>query len=116
MKKQPTNRAARYCKRWGRYVREIRQRRRFAAYELAEKANIHASYVTLIERDGYVPKQAVVERLAKALEADRDYFLGQAGYATPAVFNAWLRSQGLKPIAVPTTNRRREARKQAVNG
>lgn len=114
MKKQPTNRAARYCKRWGRYVREIRQRRRLTARALADKANLDPSYITLIERDGYVPKQAAVERLAIALGADLDYFLGQAGYATPAVFNAWLRSQGLKPIAIPTS--RREARKQAVNG
>lgn len=112
--KKPTNRAARYCKRWGRYVREIRLRRGLTARQLADKADITPSYITLIERDGYVPKMAVAERLATALGADRDYFLGQAGYATPAVFNAWLRSQGLKPIATPT--KRREAGKVAVNG
>lgn len=99
--KKPTNRAARYCKRWGRYVREIRIRRGLTARQLAEKADRDPSYITLIERDGYVPKLATVERLGRALGADHDYFLGQAGYATPAVFNAWLKSQGLKPIATP---------------
>lgn len=101
--KRPTNRAARTCMRWANYVKELRKRRRLTRRALAEMADLCPSYITLIERDGYIPKQDKVEALAAALKADRNYFLGQAGFATPAVFNAWLKSEGLKPMALPRT-------------
>jgi len=112
--KKPTK-VSRYCKKWGAYFREIRTRRDMTARALAEKANVDPSYITLIERDGAVPSRCYVERLAIALGADQDFFMGQAGYATPNVFNAWLRSQGLKPLAT-TSTARPQARKQAVHG
>lgn len=48
-------------------------------------AEIDPSYVTLIERDGYVPKKDKVERLATALNADLDHTLLMAGYAPQQV-------------------------------
>lgn len=96
------------CTRWGRYVAEIRVRRGLTRYQLADLADIDSSYVTVIERDGYIPSREVVKSMAKALGVDVDFFSGQAGYATPAVFNAYLKSLGLKPVATVTSIRKNE--------
>ncbi len=66
---------------WAYFVKEKRKARGLTRRKLAEMADIDPSYVTLIERDGYVPRKDKVEMIAKALEADMDQTLLTAGYA-----------------------------------
>jgi len=49
--------------------------------KLAQLAHIDPSYVTLIERYGYVPRRNKVLDLARALKIDSDSTLIMAGYA-----------------------------------
>jgi transcriptional regulator with XRE-family HTH domain len=53
--------------------------------DLAKMANIDPSYVTLIERDGYIPRIDVVQRVARALNVSLDDCCLAAGYATEHV-------------------------------
>ena len=57
---------------WAIFVKERRKARGLTRRKLAEMAEIDPSYVTLIERDGYVPRKDKVEMIAQALEADLD--------------------------------------------
>ncbi|HXE71607.1 MAG TPA: helix-turn-helix transcriptional regulator [Candidatus Nitrosotenuis sp.] len=66
---------------WANYVRDKRKARGLTRRKLAELAKIDPSYVTLIERDGYVPRKDKVLEIAKAIEADIDQTLLVAGYA-----------------------------------
>lgn len=66
---------------WASYIREKRKARHLTRRKLAELAKIDPSYVTLIERDGYVPRKDKVHELARALEVDVDHTLLVAGYA-----------------------------------
>lgn len=53
----------------------------FTRRRLAQLSEIDPSYVTLIERDGYIPRRDKVLSLAKALETGLDETLLVAGYA-----------------------------------
>jgi transcriptional regulator with XRE-family HTH domain len=66
---------------WANYVKEKRKAQHLTRRKLAELARIDPSYVTLIERDGYVPRKDKVLELAKALQVDVDHTLLVAGYA-----------------------------------
>ena len=66
---------------WANYVRDRRKARQLTRRKLAELANIDPSYVTLIERDGYVPRKDKVLEIARAIQADVDHTLLVAGYA-----------------------------------
>ncbi len=66
---------------WANYVRDKRKARGLTRRKLAELASIDPSYVTLIERDGYVPRKDKVLEIARAVEADMDHTLLVAGYA-----------------------------------
>lgn len=66
---------------WANYVKDKRKARGLTRRKLAELAKIDPSYVTLIERDGYVPRKDKVLEIAKAVEADVDHTLLVAGYA-----------------------------------
>lgn len=70
---------------WATYVKEKRKARHLTRRKLAELAKIDPSYVTLIERDGYVPRKDKVLELARALEVDVDHTLLVAGYAPEKV-------------------------------
>lgn len=70
---------------WANYVKEKRKAKHLTRRKLAELAKIDPSYVTLIERDGYVPRKDKVLELAKALEVDVDHTLLVAGYAPEKV-------------------------------
>jgi len=70
---------------WANYVRDKRKAKHLTRRKLAELAKIDPSYVTLIERDGYVPRKDKVLELARALEADVDHTLLVAGYAPERV-------------------------------
>ena len=70
---------------WANYVRDKRKANHLTRRKLAELAKIDPSYVTLIERDGYVPRKDKVHELARALEVDVDHTLLVAGYAPEKV-------------------------------
>lgn len=66
---------------WANHVKERRKALGLTRRRLAELAGIDPSYVTLIERDGYVPRKDKVHDIARAIEADVDHTLLVAGYA-----------------------------------
>ncbi len=51
----------------GRSVRQFRERRKFTQEELAERSNLHPTYISDIERGTRNPGIKNVARLAKAL-------------------------------------------------
>lgn len=67
--------------RWAAYVTEKREARDMAKSELGYRAEIDPSYITLIERDGYLPRRDKVIKLAEVLLVDTDECLLMAGYA-----------------------------------
>jgi transcriptional regulator with XRE-family HTH domain len=70
---------------WANYIKEKRKTKHLTRRKLAEMAKVDPSYLTLIERDGFVPRRDKVIRLAKALECDTDECLLTAGYAPQKV-------------------------------
>lgn len=70
--------------KWGDWVREARKQNDLSMRELAALAQIDPSYLTLIERDGYVPKRYVTESLVESLTPDKreqDKGMLLAGYS-----------------------------------
>lgn len=70
---------------WAAFVRNKRKLRRLTRRRMAEYAGIDPSYVTLIERDGYVPRRDKVLAIARALNQDETETLLVAGYANQQV-------------------------------
>ncbi len=70
---------------WALFVSQKRKSNRLTRRKLAELASIDPSYVTLIERDGYVPRRDKVMDIAKAVLADVDRTLLIAGYAPETI-------------------------------
>lgn len=70
---------------WAKFVKMTRKSQGFTLRKLADLAGIDASYVTLIERDGYIPRRDKVLAIAKALNADIDRALLEAGYAPEGI-------------------------------
>lgn len=69
-------------KDWAKQVSSRRKRIPYMTrWELAMRAGIDASYVTLIQRDGYVPSRDKVVAVAEALNWDTNEALLVAGYA-----------------------------------
>ncbi len=67
--------------KWAEYVRKHREKAGKTRRDIAKGAGIDPSYVTLIERDGYVPNRLKVEALAVALLRPVGEALLAAGYA-----------------------------------
>ena len=74
-----------YNQEWAAFVRTNRKKLGYNLRKLAFLAGIDSSYVTLIERDGYVPKRDKVVAIARALETDIDRTLLEAGYAPESI-------------------------------
>lgn len=70
---------------WANYVKEKRKLKHLTRRKLAELAKIDPSYITLIERDGYVPRRDKVLEMSKALEVDPNQVLLMAGYAPEGI-------------------------------
>lgn len=70
---------------WANYIKEKRKIKHLTRRKLAEMAKVDPSYLTLIERDGFVPRKDKVSRLARALGCDTDECLLTAGYAPQKV-------------------------------
>lgn len=66
---------------WANYMKERRKAKNFTRRHLASLAKIDPSYLTLIERDGCVPRRDKVLSFAEILSADPDEMLLMAGYA-----------------------------------
>ena len=70
---------------WAAWVRKHREAVGMSRGTLAAKVNVHPSYVTLFERDGYVPKYEIAQAVAMLLcpddKIEQDYSLMVAGYA-----------------------------------
>jgi transcriptional regulator with XRE-family HTH domain len=70
---------------WANFVKEKRKMKHLTRRKLAELAKIDPSYVTLIERDGYIPRRDKVLEMAKALDLDHNQILLMAGYAPEGI-------------------------------
>ncbi|MDQ7826288.1 MAG: helix-turn-helix transcriptional regulator [Candidatus Eremiobacteraeota bacterium] len=70
---------------WANYIKEKRRLKHLTRRKLAELAKIDPSYVTLIERDGYIPRRDKVLEIAKALEVENNQILLMAGYAPEGI-------------------------------
>lgn len=70
---------------WAAFVRASRKKLGYNLRKLAFLSGIDSSYVTLIERDGYVPRRDKVIAIARALEVDTDRALLEAGYAPEGI-------------------------------
>lgn len=56
---------ANYSKEWAFWCKERRKQRRLTRRELAKIVKIDPSYVTLIERDGYIPLRDKVQAIGR---------------------------------------------------
>lgn len=87
-----------YLKRWAELVKSARRAAGLSCRDVARRAGFEGSYVTLFERDGYVPHRQYVAALARALGLDVDRTLLVAGYA-PESHQAYLRALAAVSIA-----------------
>lgn len=55
------------CKRLGRNVQRLRKEKGWSQEDYADRAGIHRTYISDIERGARNPTVAVVEKLAKSL-------------------------------------------------
>jgi len=66
---------------WANYIKEKRKAKKLTRRRLASLVKIDPSYITLIERDGFVPRRDKVLSFASVLDVDSDEMLLMAGYA-----------------------------------
>lgn len=57
---------------WAAWVKDHRKALRMTRREMAAQSLCDPSYVTLIERDGYVPRKDVAKRIAAVLKAETE--------------------------------------------
>lgn len=74
----------RHSPEWGALLTSTRQSRGLPKVELAQRAGVSPSYITLMEQ-GAVPKREHVVRLAQALGLDVNHCLLVGGYAPHSV-------------------------------
>ena len=65
-------------KRFGIAVRDRRTAARITQEELAERAGLHPTYVSMVERGVRNPTLAVAARIAKALKAELPGLIAEA--------------------------------------
>ncbi len=66
---------------WANYIKEKRKLKKLTRRQLAILTKVDPSYLTLIERDGYVPRRDKVLGFASVLDIDPGEMLLMAGYA-----------------------------------
>ncbi len=107
---------------WGKWVKDKRNAQILTRKELADLAQMDASYITLIERDGYVPRRPFVTRIGMAL-GDANGALVAAGFIPPEMssrIREFMRcpqqsklpgdiAPTVRKLAESTTNVRRQA-------
>lgn len=65
---------------WANYIKDKRKKKKLTRRKLAELAKVDPSYLTLIERDGYIPRRDKITSFAAALEAESNEMFIMAGY------------------------------------
>lgn len=83
---------------WANFVAEHRKQLGLTKRNLAELANIDASYVTLIENRGCTPRRDKVIKIAKALKTNIEQTLLVAGYAPDKLAKASINISNLSKI------------------
>ncbi len=67
-------------KLFGEKVRILRKRKHLSQERLAEKANLHPTYIGVIERGEQAPTLDTIEKIARALDIEiKDLFLFSSG-------------------------------------
>lgn len=61
-------------KEWGSFVTRARQAAGITRIQLAKSSGIDPSYITLIEKHGYVPKADKLESILGSLELSKEQF------------------------------------------
>ena len=61
----------------GERIKAIRQERRLQGKELADRAHISASLISLIEKRSRLPGTETLQEIAKALDVSTGYLLGE---------------------------------------
>lgn len=72
------------CPIWRAWILDRRKHFELTKRELAEMVGINASYVTLFERDGYVPSRAIVQAIGELFGCP-DVALANAGYVPDSI-------------------------------
>ena len=67
--------------KWSEFIRSHRIKQSLTSRRLAELIGVDPSYITLMERNGCVPKREKVIALGRALRLNTDILLIVAGYA-----------------------------------
>lgn len=68
----------------GQHVVAHRRAKRMTLCAVAEKLNVSAALLSMIERKNHKPKTELIVRLAKVLDGDEDFWCSLAGRVTPA--------------------------------
>ena len=63
-------------KKFGKRLRQLREERGWSQEEFADRAGLHRTYVSAVERGVRNPTLSVIERLAKALGVSLAEMLG----------------------------------------
>lgn len=71
-------------KSWGLWVRRARKQQGLLMCQLAHAVCICPTYLTLIERDGYVPSRDIAENLGRVLDSPEAALI-EAGYLPPTL-------------------------------
>ena len=66
--------------KWASALITVRKRAHMTRRDIALAVDIDPSYITLMERDGNVPKREIVADIAKATGANEDKLMMAAGY------------------------------------
>jgi transcriptional regulator with XRE-family HTH domain len=61
---------------FGRRVKVARAERGLSQQQLAAKAGVHQSHLSMIENDRHDPSATIVRKLAEALDVDANFLLG----------------------------------------
>ena len=63
-------------KKFGKRLRQLREERGWSQEEFADRAGLHRTYVSAVERGVRNPTLSVLERLARALGVSLNHLLG----------------------------------------
>lgn len=72
------------CQKWAKFLKEKQRSSELTGRELAQLAAINESYLTLMKRDGYVPKRHIAARIGLAFGCP-DEVLIACGYLPPSL-------------------------------
>ena len=65
---------------WGEYFNGLRTERKLTRRAASKMFGVDPALITLIERDGHIPRRKIVIAIARGLKADLEETLLHAGY------------------------------------